>query len=109
MEAALLFLLLVLGAGILAATFVRRARSLAYVIIAIAIYVPSLLIWFALQYLQIVPVDAFLMQVLGIDSHRLVGAPLGSIVLFGPPLVPSLASLCWFVLTRRDGRTAEVR
>ena len=105
----LLFLLLVLLAGVVAAVFVRRARPAAFVIIAMVIYVPSYFTWFALQYLQVIPVDSFLVQALGINSHRLVGTPLGSVMLFGPPLLPSMALLCWFILTRGMGRTGEVK
>ena len=101
MERALLYLLFLFIAGIVTAVFVRQARPVVIVIISILIYVPSYLVWFALQYFHIVPVDSLVRHTFGIDSHRLVGTPLGALVLFGPPLLPSIVMLCWFFLIRR--------
>lgn len=96
MERALLFLLFLFFTGIATALFVRQVRPAIIVIISILIYVPSYMVWFALQYFGIVPVDSLLRQTFGIDSYRLAGTPLGALVLFGPPLLPSIVMLCWF-------------
>jgi hypothetical protein len=101
MEQALLYLLFMLFVGIFTAMFVRQSHPVAIVIISILIYVPSYLVWFALQLFGIVPVDSLLRQTFGIDSYRLVGTPLGALVLFGPPLLPSIVILCWCFLIRR--------
>lgn len=102
MERALVYLLFVCVAGIVTAVFVRHARPAATVMISILMYIPSYFIWFALQYFQIVPVDALLRQTFGIESYQLVGTPLGALVLLGPPLLPSIVMLCWFFLARRS-------
>ena len=101
MELALLCLLFLFAAGILTAVFVQQARLLVTVIISILICVPSYFVWFALQYFGIVPVDSLLKQGFGIDSYQLVRTPLRALVLFGPPLLPSIVMLCWFFLFRR--------
>lgn len=106
MEAVLTILVVVLLVGILVAVFAGPARPVVFVIVAVVIYVPSCLGWFALRYLQLVPVEAFLAQTFGIESHQLVGTPLGTVMLFGPPLLPSVALLGWFAVTRT--RTAEI-
>ncbi len=102
LERALLYLLFLFVAGIVAAGFARQARPMAIVMIAILIYMPSYLTWFALQYLGIIPVDSLLKQAFGIESYQLVGTPLGAFVSFGPPLLPSITMLCWFFLIRRS-------
>lgn len=101
MERALVYLLFVFVAGIVTAMFVRHARPVAVVIIAILMYIPSYFMWFALQYFHIVPVDGLLRQTFGVESYQLVGTPLGRLVLLGPPLLPSIVMLCWFFLARR--------
>jgi Mg2+/citrate symporter len=101
MEAALLYLLFLLVAGILTTVIFRQARPLATVVISILICVPSYFVWFALRYFSIIPVDSLLDKGFGIDSYQLVGTPLGALVLFGPPLLPSIVMLCWFFLIRR--------
>ena len=101
MERALAYLLFLLVAGILIAVFVRQARPATTVLISIVIYVPSYFVWFALQYLHIVPVDSLLRWAFGIDSYQLVGTPLGALVMFGPPLLPSIVILGSFFLVRR--------
>jgi hypothetical protein len=54
MEQVLLYLILMLLAGIVTAVFVRRGRPIVIVIVSILIYVPSYLVWAALQDLGIV-------------------------------------------------------
>ena len=100
MERVLACLLLLFAVGILTAVFVRKARPVTTVLIAILIYVPSYFVWFALQYLSLVPVDSLLRRALGIDSYQLVGTPLGAFVVFGPPLLPSIIVLVSFFLAR---------
>jgi hypothetical protein len=101
MERALLYLLFLSVAGLVTAVFVRPNRPTALVIISIVIYVPSYIVWFALQYFHIVPVDSILRQTFGIDSYQLVGTPLGTLVRFGPPALPSIVMLCWFFLIKK--------
>lgn len=101
MEAALLYLLFLFVAGILTAVFGRQARPLTTVIISLLICVPSYFVWFVLRYLSIIRVDSLLEKGFGIDSYQLVGTPLGALVLFGPPLLPSIVLLSWFFLIRR--------
>ena len=60
MEPVLGCLLLLFAVGMLMAVFVRRARPVTTVLIAILIYVPSYFVCFALQYLSVVPVDSLL-------------------------------------------------
>ena len=101
MERALAYLLLALFAGLAAAALFRRVRPAAVAIVSLLIYLPSYFAWYALQYFQVVPVDSLLKQTFGIESHQLVGTGLGALVLFGPPLLPSIVILCWFFLIRR--------
>ncbi len=100
MERVFLCLLFLFAVGVLTAVFVRRARPVTTVLIAILIYVPSYFVWFALQYLSVVPVDSLLQRALGIDSYQLVATPLGALVVFGPPLLPSIIVLASFFLVR---------
>lgn len=106
MEGVLMLLLAALAVGALSALFVPRARPGAWGLVAVLLYVPSCLVWFVLQYLQVIPVDR-LAQALGIDAHRLVGPPLGTLVQFGPPLLPSIALLSWVLLRRRAERRPQ--
>lgn len=101
MEPVLLYVLFLFIAGILIGLLVQRAHPLAMVIIAILLCVPSYFVWFALQYVGVFPVDSLLRQSFGIRSDQLVGTPLGALVLFGPPLLPSIVMLCWCCLIRR--------
>ena len=100
MERAFACLLFLFVVGILTAVFVRKARPVTTVLIAILIYVPSYFVWFALQYLNVVPVDSLLRRAFDIDSYQLVGTPLGALVMFGPPLLPSIIILGSFFLFR---------
>ena len=106
MEPVLACLLFLFAVGILTAVFVRRARPATTVLIAIVIYVPSYFVWFALQYLSVVPVDSLFRRALGIESYQLVGTPLGALVVFGPPLLPSIIVLASFFLVRTRGPLA---
>lgn len=101
MERALLYLLFLSVAGLVTALLVRPNRPAVLVIISLLIYVPSYIVWYALQYFQIVPVDSLLRETFGIYSYELVGTPLGALVLFGPPALPSLVMLCWLFLSRK--------
>lgn len=52
----LLVLVLVIGVPALVLAFLfRRTRPAAWVVLAIALYAASSFVWFALQYLRIVP------------------------------------------------------
>ncbi len=101
MERALAYLLLALLAGLAAAALVRRARPAAVAIVSLLIRLASCFAWYALQYFQVVPVDSLLRQTFGVESHQLVGTRLGALVLFGPPLPPSIVMLCRLFLIRR--------
>ena len=65
MERALGLLLIALVGGGLWVAFARRGQRVAFVAVALLLYVPSYFIWFALTYLQIVPVDTLLAQGFG--------------------------------------------
>ncbi len=101
MEYVILYFLILLLASVLIAEFIRPARSLTIILISVLIYIPSYFVWFALQYLNVVPLDSLLRQAFGIYSYELVDSPLGQIVLFGPPLLPSVVLLLWFFVVRR--------
>ena len=95
-------LLIVLTVASVSAVLMRRTTLVTWFIFATILYVPSYFIWFAAQFLQVVPVDALLSRTFGVESHQLVDTPLGAVVQFGPPLVPSLALLCWMLRRRRN-------
>ena len=86
--------------GIALAIFVRSFRLIAVVVVSMLLYVPSYFVWFALQYFHIVPVDQLMIEMFGIYTYRLVGTWLGSLVMFGPPLLPSVILICLFPLLR---------
>ena len=92
----LLLMLLILCVAI--AVFVPSARLMVVILSSILLYVPSYFVWFALQYFQSVPVDRLLREMFGIYTHQLVGTWLGRLVLFGPPLLPSVILFCSFLL-----------
>ena len=95
-------LILLLGA-VLVAVFVRRARSAVVILISILIYLPSYLLWFAIQYLNLISIDSFLERTFGIYSYEGVGSLFGKIILLGPPLIPSVGLLLWFFIIRDRG------
>lgn len=98
----LLLVLLILSVAI--AIFVRSARLMVVIVASILLYVPSYFVWFGIQYFQIVPVDQLMKEMFGIYTYQLVGTWLGRLVLFGPPLLPSVILFCSFLLLRKSKR-----
>jgi hypothetical protein len=98
----LMLLLVLLIFGVAMAIFVQPARLMIVIAASILLYVPSYFVWFAIQYFQIVPVDQLMKEMFGIYTHQLVGTWLGRLVLFGPPLLPSVILLCSFLLLSKS-------
>ena len=107
MTVILIILLMLLIMSVAVAVFAPSVRLLAVIVTSTLLYVPSCFVWFALQYFQVVPVDHLLKGMFGIYSHQLIGTWLGSLVFFGPPLLPSVILFCSFLLLAKFKRSGK--
>lgn len=103
MEMVLLLLLILLILTIALAVFVPSFRWIAVIIASVLLYIPSLLAWAAMRYFNVVRIE----DLLNVYTHQLVGTWLGSLLHFGPPLLPSIVLLSSFFLVRRFKQDGE--